>query len=240
MKQTFRHQNQEISYVVHRTHRKNSVALLVKPDAQVVLRLPQSLPLAQIQDLLQKWGPWILEKQKYFKILEMKHPPKEFVSGESFSYLGNNLRLKVCRVRGEREGCVQEGKRLIIKLGENESSAQIESLILNWYHQQAFQYLRGRVKNYQCRLGIFSKKILIKDQRTKWGSCSRRGILSFNWRLIMMPRPIIDYIVVHELCHLTHKSHNNKFWSQVETILPNFEERRNWLKQHSYEILNCL
>lgn len=104
------------------------------------------------------------------------------------------------------------------------------------YRELAREYLEKRVLFYQSKTGGIYTSITIRSQKTRWGSCSSRGTLSFNWRLILAPPLILDYVVVHELCHLKHMDHSPAFWNAVAQVMPDYKIRRKWLKQHSREL----
>ncbi|MCM1498515.1 MAG: M48 family metallopeptidase [Clostridium sp.] len=103
--------------------------------------------------------------------------------------------------------------------------------------EQARTMLTARTDYYAGILQVKYQKIRIGNQRTRWGSCSSRGTVSYNWHLILMPETILDYVVVHELCHLIEMNHSPQFWSRVEKVLPDYRERRMWLKKHGDEYL---
>ena len=100
----------------------------------------------------------------------------------------------------------------------------------------AEQHIPRRVAVYAGKMGVTYGRIRIKDQKTLWGSCSSRKNLNFNWRLVMAPGEVLDYVVVHELCHLKHMNHSAEFWDCVEEILPEYREHRRWLKVHGGEL----
>ena len=108
------------------------------------------------------------------------------------------------------------------------------------YRDAAKEYIPMRVAYYALTYSHFISHpyhtITIRDQKTRWGSCSSRGNLSFNWRLMLAPPAVLDYVVVHELCHLEHMNHSKDFWQCVESILPDYKERRKWLKEHGQEL----
>lgn len=97
-------------------------------------------------------------------------------------------------------------------------------------------YFPKRCEELIRQTGGHYEKITIRDQKTRWGSCSQTGTLSFNYRLMMAPPEVIDYVIVHELCHLTHMNHSKAFWNMVAGILPDYAERKHWLKQHGHEL----
>lgn len=104
------------------------------------------------------------------------------------------------------------------------------------YRNAARTKITARVEYYHSITGGHYTSITIRDQKTRWGSCSSRGTLSFNYRLIFAPPGVLDYVVVHELCHLTHMDHSKNFWNMVESIMPEYKEYRQWLKEHGSEL----
>lgn len=112
------------------------------------------------------------------------------------------------------------------------SEEEIERLKL-----QARRVLTGKTDYYKCLLGVNYQRIRIGSQRTRWGSCSTRGTISYNWHLILMPEQIMDYVVVHELCHLLEMNHSERFWKKVGELLPDYENRRKWLRENGSHYL---
>lgn len=105
------------------------------------------------------------------------------------------------------------------------------------YIAAAKDYFPKRASYYVQHTGGSYARIAIRDQKTRWGSCSARGTLSFNWRLMLAPPAILDYVVVHELCHLTHMNHSAAFWQKVESVYPDYRTARKWLKDHGHELV---
>ena len=106
----------------------------------------------------------------------------------------------------------------------------------NRYRNAAREYFTKRVEYYIKQTGGTYTRITIRDQKTRWGSRSSSGTLSFNYRLMYAPLKVLDYVVVHELCHITHMNHSKDFWNMVASILPDYKESRNWLKEHGREL----
>jgi predicted metal-dependent hydrolase len=106
----------------------------------------------------------------------------------------------------------------------------IKAALEGWYRIRAEKIFAEKIRFYAEKLKVYPKRIVIKDQKTKWGSCSSKGNINFNFRVIMAPENIIDYLVVHELCHLVHMNHSSDFWNLVKSILPNYREDEEWLK----------
>lgn len=116
-------------------------------------------------------------------------------------------------------------------------SAVQKNYLENRYKEAAREYIPKRVAYYQPITGGDYTRITIRSQKTRWGSCSAKGTLSFNWRLMLAPPAILDYVVVHELCHLTHMNHSPAFWQAVEKAFPNYKDARKWLRDHGNELV---
>jgi predicted metal-dependent hydrolase len=222
-----RYGSRQIEYIIKTSKRKKTVAINVTSEARVVVRAPQFLNKANITKIVKKKAPWIIKKQEYFKNLQLLYPEKEYISGEQILYLGRRYRLKVNKVQNS-SACKPKvvGRRVIIhvnsQLSDKDRRSMIEKAIIQWYILRAENVINKRIQRYKQILGVNPKNIEIKDQR----------ILRFNWRVAIAPMSIIDYIVVHELCHLKIKNHSKEFWRLVSLVLPDYQKRRNWLKQN--------
>jgi len=227
-----------IDYKIKRGKRKKTLAINITPAAQVIVLAPHFLSRYDIGTIIKKKARWILEKQEFFRALAALYPEKEFISGEQILYLGHKYRLKVKQVGKE---CSSEpklvGRRIYIsvnrKLSPKDRKKIIKDALINWYFSKSEQIIKSRVNRYSKMLDIKPKDIKIKNQKKRWGSCSSNGILRFNWRVAIAPISIIDYIVMHELSHLKIKNHSQDFWKLVSLALPDYQERRNWLKNNA-------
>lgn len=147
-------------------------------------------------------------------------------------YRGREYRLVLRREPARRRIQVElEEDKLLIST-PNAEPARIYKAIEKWYIGQAHMIFPVRVMHYLQFTGGEVKAIRIKDQKTRWGSCSSLHNLNFNWRLIMAPGEVLDYVVVHELCHLTHMNHSRDFWNMVEKVMPDYRVYRKWLKDN--------
>jgi len=204
---------------VKRTNRRKTATLKIHEGVVQVI-VPQRLPQQAIDDLIQKKADWIRKKLMIQQSVPT-YKPKEFVSGESFSYLGRNYRLKV--LTGDQQQTTLKHGYLQVTVRPNQKSDQslIRKLLQNWYITHAVEKLEQ------------PSRIRVKEFKSRWGSCSSRGEISYNWRIIMAPNPIVDYVVVHELCHLVHQDHSKQYWNKVRSIMPDCQSKRDWLKTNS-------
>lgn len=220
-------------YQVIKRPRRRTVSISVKPDCSVQLLVPAYLSDRKISDLVKQKSSWIKSKISYFKEIQKYHKEKEYVSGECFSYLGRNYRLKIDENHTNDKVRLVNGKfNTPVKAGlENgERTRLIIKLLTAWYEQQAFTRLEEKVRLYAGQTGVSPASVGIKGYNTRWGSCHSDGRIFFNWRIIMAPPSVVDYVVVHELCHLVHHNHSRNFWGLVATILPDYTKRKDWLR----------
>jgi predicted metal-dependent hydrolase len=229
--------NKRIDYEIKRGNREKTVAIYVGPVPTVTVSTPRLLGEEKIRSIVRRKARWILEKQE---LLRRNRPPasKEFVNGESFPYLGRQYRLKVTRAAIENGGpCKLVNGRLLVEidgsLGGEDGKKAVRAALGAWYLSHAEDKLRERTARLAWQIGRFPQGIVVKEQRGRWGSCSRTAIIRFNWKIITAPLSVVDYVIVHELCHLIYPHHSSSFWNRVESILPDYRERRRLLKSYS-------
>lgn len=154
-----------------------------------------------------------------------------YKSGDALPYLGRDYILEIRQYPSYRKPGVQlAGERLVV-LAAKPDPDTVRRAVLEWYGMRACSIIPERVAYYQPQVAKPVNVIRIKDVRSRWGSCSSKGNLNFNWRLVLAPMEVLDYVVVHELCHLREMNHSKAFWSLVEGILPDYRKRREWLKK---------
>lgn len=225
-----------IDYTIKRGNRKKTLAINVTLASQVIVLAPNNFSREKIKTIVKKKALWILEKQEHFKRLAMLFPEKELVSGEQILLLGRKYRLKI---KEENYLSIPKlsGRRLFIYVHSNlapeDRKEIIKDTLIKWYFEKSSKIIKQRVNRYSKLLNMFPKKVIIKDQKKRWASCSKDGTLRFNWRISMAPVSIIDYIVVHELCHLKIKNHSSDFWKLLSIAMPDYQNRRNWLKNNT-------
>ena len=161
--------------------------------------------------------------------------PKEYVSGESFTYLGRNYRLKI--LSGGYREVKLIGGYLEVGVSKNSSENDIRNALVVWYEKNALKRLTEKSHRYAGIIGVSPNSISVRDYKSRWGSCSSKGDISFNWRIIVAPHHIVDYVVVHELCHLKHPNHSPAYWRSVKREIPDHEICRQWLKEHAPDLV---
>lgn len=210
---------QEIAYQVVRSNRK-SIALVIDNEANLIVRAPLQMQDAMIDEFVRKKKRWINEKQQQVAVFGEKHPPVVVETGESLMYLGSTYAI----IKDDVDAVQVSGNELFVP---NEYGI-IE--MTEWLKSEAMCILSERVRNYAGIMGVTPGEIKLSDAKARWGSCSTKNNLNFAWRLVMCPLSVIDYVVVHELSHITYKNHSPSFWARVKTVLPNYEDDQDWLK----------
>ena len=222
----------EFEYTVIRRLRRKTVSISVRTDDTVVIAVPARLPQKHIERLIVSKTGWIRSRLRFNEEVRQRCRPKEYVSGEAFAYLGRNYRLKVVAGKTGPASLSQGRIHVHVPPGMNdeEKTQHIISQLTSWYQEHALKRLREKAARYANMLGVTPAEVDIKSYRSRWGSCHRDGRVYFNWRIIMAPHSVVDYVVVHELCHLVHHNHSSAYWRLVASILPDYREAKAWLK----------
>ena len=224
----------EFPVEVIRTSRRRSASIYLDGEG-IKVRVPDGISDSYVRDLIARKSPWIKRK---LREAELAAPPRprEFVSGETFSYLGKNYRLKV--LNGDTSSVKLRGGYLkaIVSSSLGTKEEQIRSLLVQWYQSHARERLEEKTRRYAKILQVEPGSVDVKDYKSRWGSCSAKGDISYNWRIVIAPHRIVDYVVVHELCHILEHNHSPNYWRHVERVVPDFKECRQWLKQNSKQL----
>ena len=217
------------------------MGIYIDPKADVVVRSPQFLKVDRILEIVKRRARWIIEKQELVE--NQSHPGsvKEFLSGEAFPYLGKQYRLKVIKsALKEEDKCKLGNGRFLVEINADLNSEGIKRTVkktlINWYLERAEEKIPERVRLYARQIGKWPKRVELKNHKRRWGSCSHNGIVRFNWKTIMAPVTILDYVIVYELCHLIHQHHSAQFWRKVQTIIPDYTKRRDNLREQSFQL----
>ncbi|QPN64480.1 M48 family metallopeptidase [Synechococcus sp. CBW1004] len=221
---------------VVRSIRRTAALHIVGSDLQV--RIPEHLGDERVAAILKQKRPWIRGKVAELKRVP-PHRPKELVSGESFLYLGRHYRLKV--QEGHQVGVCLSGGYLRATIRPSEQGeqreARIQQYLQSWYRSRALERLQEKSNRYAKQIGVSPAAVSVKNFRSRWGSCDKRGQVVFNWNIIKAPHSIVDYVVIHELCHLIHPNHSKDFWQVVGRHDGAYLEHRQWLKERGGRLL---
>ena len=192
--------------------------------------VPQNITTEKIDQLLAARRLWIKEKIALQREMGFAND-KEFVSGESFPYLGRNYRLKV-KSGNLAPVRLIEGRLLVTIPASCEQPHLVRNALVWWYKRQAEHKLQEKVKRFAPIVGVEPSGIGIKTFKSRWGSCTAKGKVEFNWLIMMAPNRMADYVVIHELCHLIRHDHSPAFWTEVARVMPEYKKCREWLREN--------
>ncbi|BES64226.1 M48 family metallopeptidase [Gottschalkiaceae bacterium SANA] len=197
------------------------------------VRVPLGTSRKTIDQLIQDKDDWINRSRKQMLIRESEQG-KNYLEAEVIQYLGKARPFRWEKAQHPFQ--LHMGFEAVVLTGDG-TPEEAQVLIEQTYRELAKEIFQARVSFFAERLGVSVNQIRVKSQKTRWGSCSSKGNLNFNWHAIVMPIEVVDYLVVHECCHLLQMNHSKEFWNLVESICPNYKEERKWLKNHHTQIL---
>lgn len=217
------------AFLIERTARRKTVAISVGFDGVRVLA-PSDLDDDRVLGIVRKKGAWLLRKQAAYRELGGQPVAKEFVSGETFHYLGRQYRLKLIPDRTALATRITARGSLLLapvlpNVHASVQRAAVRSGLRHWYRAHANQHFPARTRKIAETLGIPLPAVHVVDQLKRWGSCDVRGRIRLNWRLVMAPMPLIDCVIAHEACHVLEHNHSRRFWRSLETIMPDYDNR---------------
>ncbi|WP_236031793.1 M48 family metallopeptidase [Ktedonospora formicarum] len=223
--------NTIIEYCIDFAQRKTA-SIEVHPDQGVMVKAPEGSQLEAIEDLVHKRASWILKQQQKFASYAPQDIPRQYVSGESYRYLGRQYRLKV--LERDEPSIRLERSYIYITVPDKRNTKQVQQILEQWYRDAAKAIFQERLS--VCyprieRLGVLYPTLSVRAMKTRWGSCGQSGLIILNPRLVQTPLDCIDYVLLHELCHLKEHNHSKNYYHLLDQILPNWRERREKLNK---------
>jgi hypothetical protein len=205
---------------------RRTIALIIRQNGTLEVRAPLHMAETQIQEFVRAHTHWISRKQAQAR-LAAPLPPRQYQAGESFPFLGQLYPLLI--VPRQRPALFHDGLSFHLAQAAQPRAAQH---FVRWYREQASKLFSERVQELARVHGFSYQKVRISSARTRWGSCSPKGTLSFTWRLVLAPPGIIDYVLIHELVHTRVPNHSRAFWQGVAEILPDYTACLSWLRKN--------
>jgi predicted metal-dependent hydrolase len=217
-------------YISYRT--RKTLAISVHPDLEVEVSAPHGIAIEEIRTKVKKRAPWILKQKAYFERYLPHVPEKKYVSGESFRYLGRQYRLKLWKSRDEK--VMLKNGRLNVYINDPTKKPRVIKLLDEWYRERAReQFVRRSEKLLSSFNGqrVDPKSIELKVMAKRWGSCTKNGKIMLNPELIKAPASCIEYVLMHELCHLIEHNHSPRYYSLLSKMMPDWEMRKERLER---------
>ncbi len=222
-------QDERIAFEVVRSQR-STADIIIERDGSVLVRAPEWADDEQVEDLVKSKHYWIYQSLAEWRDLNATRVLREYKNGEGFLYLGRAHRLLL--VADQAEPLQLKNGRFTLRrdLVERGEIAAAKTAFRDFYVTRGIERLQARVKYYAPKVGVSPASIDVRELGNRWASCSPSGDVAFHWKCMMAPQTIIDYVVVHELCHFHHLDHTDAFWNEVDKVMPQYRERKEWLR----------
>jgi predicted metal-dependent hydrolase len=225
----------DIPYTVRRSDRARRARIQVSAEGVEVV-VPKRLPLGEVEPFVASKQRWIERTLLRMRAAEQDHPRPVLADGGDVPYLGSRLTLRVHVEPGRsRSRVVMEDGLLHVFVAE-EGEQPLRAALERWYRGQARDEVTWRLDAAVGRVGTEYSGLQIRGQRTRWASCSSSGRMSFNWRLLLAPAEILDYVVEHEVVHLEVHDHSDRFWSLLAERDPRYRDRERWLRRNGHTL----
>jgi len=224
----------EFNYQVTKSARRKTLAIVVHPDNRVVVSAPATYPRKNIVQFVEKKSDWIRKAIQANLQRAQQSQATRFETGEKLLYLGREYILRV--ERGDSSQVILRDEDICVRLRMSEGAAPepsaVKEHLLKWYQKRALAKVYEKVPVSADQIGVNPGFVAVKSLKSRWGSCSMHGRISLAWNIIMAPEKILDYLIVHELCHMVHHNHSAQYWDLVATILPDHRQSRKWLREN--------
>jgi hypothetical protein len=220
----------DIEYQLSPGSARKTTDIVIERNGKIVVRAPREFTPEQVDAVVESKRHWIYRNLAEWRDLNATAVTREWVNGETFLYLGGAYRLKMVPSQ-DRPLKLKDGRfclsREVIEQGGTQAA---RSAFEEFYVDKGMERLSARVAAYAPKVGVTVKAVRVKEMGYRWASCSRGGTLNFHWKCMMAPLKVIDYIVAHELCHFHHRNHSHAFWNELDKVIPDWRERKDWLR----------
>lgn len=221
----------DLTLAVRHSDRRRTMQITVDRDGSLVVAAPSGTDVSRLTAFVREKQFWIYKKLAEKAATHHVVPRKEFINGEGFLYLGRSYRLKIVEELDEPLKLV--AGRFCLR---RDALTDAREAFIRWYTDRGRSWLADKVRAFAPRLGVDPTEIRVQDLGYRWGSCGRGNRVYFHWRTILLPRPIAEYVVVHELVHLHDPHHTPSFWLRLERAMPDFDRRKVWLAKNGRHV----
>lgn len=216
--------------------RRKTIEIGVEPPDLVSVVAPEGTDDEVLLKYVNSKAKWIVQKLYEIKEIQSQHIDREYVNGEAFMYLGRNYSLLIIKDDSLKKPITKLYQGKFVITTPTKDQVKLKASMEEWYRERTLEKVHERIAHYQRYFDVEPTDIKVKEQKKRWASCTSKRELLFNWRCGMAPSWVLDYIVVHEMCHMLQMDHSKEFWLLVERILPDYEKRRAWLKNYGIKM----
>lgn len=213
--------NHEVA--VRRSNRRKTMHIVVERDGTLAVQVPSDMAESRVGEILEGRAYAVFTLLEKWRESHKEQVHRQFRGGQSFLYLGRSYRLKF--VPGQSEPVILKGGNILLRKDDSDPRASL----IGFYKRMAKVRIGKRVRELLSGFPA-PRKVAVRDMSTRWGSCTPGGVITYNWRCVLVPPRVMDYLIVHELAHLEHHRHSRAFWDKIATVLPGFESSVEWLR----------
>jgi len=213
----------DLTYTLAQSDRK-TMSIYVEPDGNVVVRAPKNIDKERIKAIVDLKRFWIHKSIAEFRELNRTKVERQIASGEGFLFMGKSHRLKL-----DGNADVPLALRNGFFLLREKDARRAKNLFIGFYREQGKEHLPQRVEYFRKKMGIGKVNVRVLELKKRWASWGKKN-LNFHWKIMLAPISVIDYVIVHELAHTVKKDHSPAFWEIVESVMPNYREKKEWLR----------
>jgi predicted metal-dependent hydrolase len=238
-KQLYEYGNQKVEYNLIRSKRRKTSEIIVDEN-EVTLRIPFNKSINDAEKLVGSKIKWIITKQKEYRKRKPEILKPNFLHKSTVPYLGKNYKVQIIKNREDDKIQLKNGQFIVtlrFKKNSPNRDNRIKSLYEDWLYYQAGNIFEKKIKQFYNIIGVCPKKIVVKKLKNRWGSVTKDKAMNLNLNLIKAPEVVIDYIILHELCHFKIKGHSHKFWTYLHKFVPDYQDHINWLEINGKHLL---
>lgn len=211
---------------------RKTTDIVIERNGVVAVRPPKGFSPEQVDAVVESKRMWIYRNLAEWRDLNATAVVREWVNGETFLYLGRAYRLSLV-ARQSADLLLKEGRFCLKRNVVDQGGAKVaRQAFETFYTEKGRRRIAERIDCFAPKAGVEPTGMAVRDMGYRWASCTKANKLSFHWKCMMAPPRIIDYMIVHELCHIHHRDHSEAFWNEVDKVMPDYRERKAWLKKH--------
>lgn len=215
---------------------RQTTDIVIERNGLITVRPPLRMTPSQVDETVLSKRMWIYRNLAEWRDLNAARVTREWVNGESFLYLGSSYRLSLVQEQDEalklKDGRFCLLRSIVVDGGKQAAQAAFEA----YYRDKGLVRIKKRAAHFAAKVGVATGAVQVKELGYRWASCMANGDLHFHWKCMMAPLSVIDYIIVHELCHMHHRDHSDAFWNEVDKVLPDYRSRKEWLRARGAQL----
>lgn len=228
---------QEILKVEVEFRKRKTLQLSIKDGETIKVISPIFLKDEnKIKEVIEEKRTWIEKQLDFYRDNINEYTHREYKTGEKFLYLGDEYSLVVDKNTKLSKVNVDYENRRLYAINPSIEGESIKRVLINFYREKTMKEVRETIKKFQPYFAIKPIEVVVKDQKRRWGSCTYKNKILLNFRISMAEREVIEYVVLHEMCHMVHKNHSRDFWGLVEEIMPDYKVKDSWLKRNGMKM----